>query len=89
MENNTDKQSISSADAMNTTDPLAPAENNIELSDEMDEDDAIHSKKDKPSEENKQQDGDDAVHRNYKPAPDSAHENDERDPDDRVHRNDE
>lgn len=85
MESNTDKHNISSADAMNTPDPLAPAENNIDLPDEIDEDDAMHAKKEKASEENKQQDADDAVHKNYKPAPDSTHEDDELDPDDRVH----
>ncbi len=86
MENNTsNRNNNSSADAMNATDPLVPAENNIELPDEIDEDDTVHSRKEKPSEENKQQDGDDAVHKNYKPAPDSLHENDERDPDDAVH----
>ena len=85
MENNTHNNNIPSADAMSTPDPLAPAENNINLPNEIDEDDAIHSKKEKPSEENKQQDGDDAVHKNYKPAPDSLHEDDERDPDDAVH----
>jgi hypothetical protein len=86
MENNTNnRNNTHTAGAMNTPDPLVPAENNIDLPEEIDEDDAIHSKKEKPSEENKQQDGDDAVHKNYKPAPDSLHENDEHDPDDAVH----
>lgn len=70
---------------MNTSpDPLAPAENNSDIN-ETDIDDLLHSKKEKATEENKQQDGDDAVHKNYKPAKDELHENDERDPDDLVH----
>lgn len=50
-----------------------------------DADEAVHQKKQEPSEENKLQDADDAVHRAYKPATNSSHDNDERDPDDRVH----
>ncbi len=55
------------------------------LSEEIDEDDAMHSVNPKPSAENMQQDGDDAIHKNYKHAPDAGHENDERDPDDAMH----
>ncbi len=86
MENKPDiKITLPAAEPMSTPDPLAPAETNVDISQEIDADDAVHSKKEKVSEENKQQDADDAVHKNYKPAPDSSHENDERDPDDAVH----
>ena len=66
-------------------DPLVPAENNVDLPNEIDSDEAVHSVKPVPSAENMQQDADDAVHKNYKPASDSSHENDETDPDDAVH----
>lgn len=86
MENKPDiKITLPAAESMSTPDPLAPAENNLDLSEEIDEDDAVHSNKEKASEENTLQDGDDAIHKNYKPASDSIHENDERDPDDAVH----
>ncbi len=87
MSNTNETAKMSPLPGGNSTDPLAPAENNIDLPNEIDGDEAVHSIKQKPTEENKQQDGDDAVHKNYKPAPDSSHENDERDPDDAVHGN--
>ncbi|MEJ7610159.1 MAG: hypothetical protein WKF88_03160 [Ferruginibacter sp.] len=55
------------------------------MSEEIDEDDAVHSLIPKPSEENMQHDVDDAVHKNYKPAVDPEHQNEERNPDDAVH----
>ena len=68
-------------------DPLAPAESNsfLPASDETDPDDLIHSEMPVASEEEKQQDGDEAVHDHYKPAP--SHEDEEADPDDAVHGN--
>lgn len=76
-----------SAQHQDTPDPLAPMENNSELTpdtdNEMDADELIHEQSGKVSEENKAGDPDDAVHKIHIPqAPD---ENEERDPDDAVH----
>ena len=84
---NTDKNIASHIPGNGSPDPLAPAENNSLLpdSEETDPDDAIHAQLPVASEEEKQQDGDEAVHDHYQPAP--SHENEEIDPDDAVHGN--
>lgn len=90
MENNNEQHpKMSSIPNGLSPDPLAPAENNSDLSKEIEEgeeidlDEAVHSLKPTASEEEMQQDGDEAVHENYKPAP--SHEGEEIDPDDAVH----
>ena len=87
MENNTNKPPTPHIPGNGSPDPLAPAENNSSITDadETDADDAIHAQLPVASEEEKQQDGDEAVHENYTPA--ASHENEEIDPDDAVHGN--
>lgn len=80
-----DKNIIPARGTEDEQDPPVVTESPDALSEEIDEDDAMHSLNPKPSAENMQQDGDDAIHKNYKPAPDQEHENDERDPDDAIH----
>ena len=85
MENNHDTPRPVSVQKQDTPDPLAAAENNSDLLKNVDADDATNAGPETTSLENKEQDGDDAVHKGYTPQPDPAHENDEHDLDDRVH----
>ena len=80
-----DKNIIPSPGTEDEQEPAVVPESPDALSEEIDEDDAIHTLNPTPSGENMQQDGDDAVHKNYKPAVDPVHGDEERDPDDAIH----
>ena len=85
MENNHNTPKPVSAQKQDTPDPLAAAENNSDLLKNVDADDATIDGPQATLIDNKEQDGDDAVHKVYTPQPDPARENDEHDLDDRVH----